>query len=143
MAPVFLRPPPHQAPRFPDREAVAMTQLTRRLTTQGAGFLYFDRPTTPMHGASVNVYAGHLSLDDVIRATEERLHLVPRYRQKVVFPPFGIAHPTWEDDPDFDIRNHITKTTLPPPGDDRALCEAAARYLLPPMDRNRPLWQIV
>ena len=117
--------------------------LNRRLTTQDASFLYVERPNQPMHGVGVAVYEGHLTLDEVIRVTEERLHLLPRYRQRLVFPPFGIAHPTWEDDPDFDIRNHITEETLRPPGDDRALAEAAAKYLVPPMDRSRPLWKMV
>jgi len=84
-------------------------ELNRRLTQQDASFLYLERPNQPMHGVGVAVYDGHLSLDDVIRVTEERLHLMPRYRQKLVFPPYLLTHPTWEDDPDFDIRNHITE----------------------------------
>src|SRR5215212_5822675 len=120
-------------PRF-SPEALVMTRLARRLSTQDAGFLYFERPTAPMHAASVYVYAGDLSLADVVAVTEERLHLVPRYRQRVAFPPFGVAHPTWEDDPAFDIRHHIVEEAPPPPGDDRALAAMAARHLLPPMD---------
>ena len=121
---------------------MAQTELNRRLTQQDASFLYFERPNQPMHGVSVGIYEGYLSLDDVIRATGERLHLIPRYRQKLVFPPYLLAHPTWEDDPDFDIRNHIVEETLSPPGDDQALAEAAARYLVPPLDRTRPLWKM-
>src|SRR5215208_3860423 len=119
------------------------SELNRRLTQQDASFLYLERPNQPMHGVGVAVYDGHLSLDDVIRVTEERLHLMPRYRQKLVFPPYLLTHPTWEDAPAFDTRNHITEETLPPPGDDRALAAAAARYLVPPLDRSRPLWKMV
>jgi WS/DGAT/MGAT family acyltransferase len=122
---------------------MAGTELNRRLTQQDASFLYFERPNQPMHGVGVGVYEGHLSLDEVIRVTEERLHLIPRYRQKLVFPPYLLTHPTWQDDPDFDIRKHITEETLPAPGDDRALAEAAAKYLVPPLDRSRPLWKMV
>jgi WS/DGAT/MGAT family acyltransferase len=122
---------------------MAGTQLNRRLTQQDASFLYFERPNQPMHGVSVGIYDGDLALDDVIRVTEERLHLVPRFRQKLVFPPFLLAHPTWEDDPDFDIRNHIIEDTLPAPGDDRALAAVAAKYLVPPLDRTKPLWKMV
>jgi WS/DGAT/MGAT family acyltransferase len=122
---------------------MAQAQLNRRLTTQDASFLYIDRPSQPMHGAWVGLYQGHVTLDEVIRATEGRLHLIPRYRQKVVFPPFGIAHPTWEDDADFDIKNHISEETLPAPGDDRALGNMVGRLLAPQMDRSRPLWRIV
>ncbi len=122
---------------------MAQAQTDRRLTTQDASFLYIDRPNQPMHGAWVGLYEGHLTLDEVIRTTEGRLHLIPRYRQTVVFPPFGIAHPTWEDDAAFDINNHISEATLPPPGDDRALGKVVGALLAPQMDRNRPLWKMV
>jgi diacylglycerol O-acyltransferase / wax synthase len=115
----------------------------RRLTTQDASFLYIDRPNQPMHGAWVGLYDGRLSLDEVIRIIEGRLHLIPRYRQKVVFPPFGLAHPTWEDDTEFDVRRHISEEMLPAPGDDRAVATVVGRLLAPQMDRSRPLWQMV
>jgi len=34
-------------------------------------------------------------------------HLLPRYRQRLTFVPFNLAHATLEDDPEFDIRRHI------------------------------------
>jgi diacylglycerol O-acyltransferase / wax synthase len=118
-------------------------QLNPRLTTQDASFLYFERPNQPMHGVGVAVYEGRMTLDDVIGVIAQRLHLMPRFRQKVVPAPLGITHPTWQDDPDFDIRNHITEETLPAPGDDRMMAEAIAKELVPPLDRSRPLWKMV
>jgi WS/DGAT/MGAT family acyltransferase len=61
----------------------------------------------------------------------------------VVFPPLGLAHPTWEDDPDFDLRNHVEELTLPAPGDDRVLSEVGGRVYAPTLDRRRPLWKLV
>jgi diacylglycerol O-acyltransferase / wax synthase len=119
------------------------TDLSRRLTTTDASFLYFERPGEPLHIGSINVYEGRVSREDVIRTLEERLHLLPRYRQKVVFPPFGIAHPTWEDDPAFDVRNHVAEVELPAPGDDRTLSTVAGQVFTPLLDRNRPLWKLV
>jgi diacylglycerol O-acyltransferase / wax synthase len=118
-------------------------QLNPRLTTQDASFLYFERPNQPMHGAGVAVYEGRMTLDDVIGVIAERLHLMPRFRQKVVPAPLGIAQPTWQDDPDFDIRNHITEESLPAPGDDAMMAKAIAKQLVPLLDRNRPLWKMV
>jgi diacylglycerol O-acyltransferase len=118
-------------------------QLNRRLTPQDASFLYFERSNQPMHGAGVAVYAGHMTLDEVTQVIEQRLHLLPRFRQRVVPSPLGIAHPTWEEDPEFDIANHIIEETLSPPGDDRAMARAIANHLVPPMDRSRPLWKMV
>jgi diacylglycerol O-acyltransferase / wax synthase len=125
-------------------EAVmASQQLSRRLTPQDASFLYIERANQPMHGVQVAIYQGRMTLDEVIRVIGDRLHLMPRFRQKVMSPPFGIAHPTWEDDTDFDIRHHITEETLSAPGDDRAMAGAIARELTPLLDRRRPLWRMV
>jgi WS/DGAT/MGAT family acyltransferase len=117
--------------------------LHRRLTAQDASFLYFERASQPMHGVGVAVYEGGMTLEDVTAVIAQRLHLIPRFRQKVVTAPFGIAHPTWEDDPDFDIRNHVTEDTLSPPGGDREMARAIAKRLVPPLDRSRPLWKMV
>jgi len=115
----------------------------RRLTTLDASFLYVEKPSQPMHVGSVGVYEGTLTREDVIEVLAQRLHLLPRYRQRVVFPPFGINHPTWEDDPNFDLHNHIEESTLPKPGDDRALSEHGGRLFAQVLDRNHPLWKLI
>jgi len=74
-----------------------------------------------MHVAECMVYDGHITAADIVRMIGDRMHLLPRYRQKIVPAPFGIAHPTWEDDPDFDVADHVDEQTLPSPGDDRVL----------------------
>ena len=81
-----------------------MTQqsLNRRLTLTDASFLYLEKPDQPSTSAAAWSTKG-TSPGETCRHPRDRLHLMPRYRQKVVFPPFGMAHPTWEDDPDFDI----------------------------------------
>ncbi|HEY5724390.1 MAG TPA: wax ester/triacylglycerol synthase domain-containing protein, partial [Methylomirabilota bacterium] len=118
-------------------------ELNRRLTSVDATFLYAEKSTQPMHVGGCMIYEGRLSLEALIGALDARLHLLPRYRQKVVFPPFGLAHPTWEDDPDFDIRNHAAEITLPSPGDERVLSEAGGRAFAGMLDRNHPLWKLI
>ena len=118
-------------------------ELNRRLTSVDATFLYGEKPTQPMHVGGCMIYEGRLSLEALIGALDARLHLLPRYRQKVVFPPFGLAHPTWEDDPEFDIRNHAAEITLPSPGDERMLSEAGGRAFAGMLDRNHPLWKLI
>ncbi len=120
-----------------------MPPLNRRLTTTDASFLYVEKPTQPMHIASCAVYEGHVSREQLVDLLEARMHLLPRYRQRVVFPPFGLAHPTWEDDPSFDVANHIDEVTLPAPGDDRVLSEVGGEIHARMLDRTRPLWKIV
>jgi diacylglycerol O-acyltransferase / wax synthase len=118
-------------------------ELNRRLSLSDASFLYVEKPNAPMHVGSCLIYEGYVSADALARVLRERIHLMPRYRQKVVFPPFALAHPTWEDDPDFDVAHHVRELTLPPPGDDRILSEVGGQAYAPPLDRNRPLWQAI
>jgi diacylglycerol O-acyltransferase len=70
-----------------------------------------------------------------------RLHLVPRFRQRVLFPPFGAGRPVWADDSGFDIAFHIRRSALPSPGGRRELTEFVQRILSQPLDRSKPLWE--
>ncbi len=47
------------------------------------------------------------------------MHLLHRYRQKLVFVPFNLAHATLEDDPGFDLHNHLIGHSLPDGIDDK------------------------
>jgi diacylglycerol O-acyltransferase / wax synthase len=117
--------------------------LNRRLTTVDATFLYTEKPTQPMHVGGSMLYEGRVPLEVLVQALESRLHLLPRYRQKVVFPPFAMAHPTWEDDPAFDIRHHVAEVTLPAQGDERALSEVGGQAFAGMLDREHPLWKLI
>ena len=47
-----------------------------------------------------------------------KLHLIPRYRQRLRSVPFELGRPIWVDDPHFDIGYHVRHTALPAPGGD-------------------------
>ena len=70
-----------------------------------------------------------------------KLHLIPRYRQRVRTVPFELGRPVWVDDPDFDLGYHLRHTALPAPGDDAAFCRLMGRLMSQPLDRERPLWE--
>ena len=76
------------------------------------------------------------------RLVGERIHLLPPFRWKLAEVPFGLDHPYWIEDPDFDLDFHIRETAVPPPGDDRQLAELVARIVARPLDRARPLWEL-
>ncbi len=120
-----------------------MPPLNRRLTTLDASFLYFEKPKEPLHIGSCGIYEGDLRKDEVIEMLAQRLHRLPRYRQKVVFAPFSVAHPTWEDDDEFAIESHVEEVELPPPGDDRVLSEVGGEHFAGMLDRRRPLWKLI
>ena len=56
--------------------------------------------------------------------------------------PFGLDHPYWIEDPDFDLDFHIRETAVPPPGGDDQLAELVARICARPLDRAHPLWEL-
>jgi diacylglycerol O-acyltransferase / wax synthase len=118
------------------------------LTARDAWFLYAERPTTPLDLGTVYVFEGEaqapggrgaLGVEETIR---ERIHLVPRYRQRIHRVPFNLAHPVWVDDPNFDLGAHIRREVLPPPGDGAALRRLVMRILARPLDMRRPLWEM-
>ena len=119
----------------------------RRLTSTQASFLYREKPHEPMHIGGCGVYQGHVSRQTVLSLLADRLHQLPGYRQKVVFPPFGLTHPSWHpswiDDPDFDLSAHVEEVTLPEPGDDSVLSTFGGKIFSTPLDRERPLWKLI
>jgi diacylglycerol O-acyltransferase / wax synthase len=83
-----------------------------------------------------------LSIGDLRRTVEQRLHLLPPLRRRLIEVPFGMDEPYWIEDPDFDLSNHMHEASLPAPGNDRQLAELTASIAGRPLDRSRPLWEL-
>jgi WS/DGAT/MGAT family acyltransferase len=120
----------------------------KQLGNQDAGFIYNETPTTPMHIAGLGIYdqstapGGRLGHKDIIKYVQDRIHLAPIFRYKLVEVPLGLDKPYWIEDPDFDIEFHIRHIALPHPGDWRQLCILVSRINSRPIDFNRPLWEV-
>lgn len=115
---------------------------SRRLSTQDASFLYNETPTGPLHVGMLQTFEGEIEFAKLIEHLEQRIHLLPRYRQRLVFAPFNLAHATLEDDPEFTLRNHLKCHTLASGASDAKLAEAVMRANEAPLQRNRPLWEL-
>ncbi len=113
-----------------------------RLSSIDASFLHQEGPTTHMHIGGVLIFEGPPpDFDDYVNHVRSRLHLVPRYRQKLATPPLETGRPVWVDDPDFNIEYHVRHTALPSPGTEEQLFLLAARIASQPLDRAKPLWE--
>src|ERR1044072_5342081 len=121
---------------------MAEPSLNTRLTSIDASFLYFEKKESPMHIGSVSVFEGEIPFSKFIDNINSKMHLLPRYQQKVVPDPFNLGHPTWEFDLDFDINNHVFRIQIDAPGSEEELIKLAGRLFSPVMDRNKPLWDI-
>jgi diacylglycerol O-acyltransferase len=78
----------------------------------------------------------------ILALLENRLHLSPIFRRKLVTVPGGVDRPYWVDDPDFDLEYHVRHIALPKPGDWRQLCILMSRLHSQPLTRDKPLWEI-
>jgi WS/DGAT/MGAT family acyltransferase len=115
-----------------------------RLTALDSTFLHLeDHSDAHMHVASVMVFEGTApTLQELVEHLNNRLHLVPRYRQRLAYVPFDQGRPVWADDPHFNPYYHIRHTALPKPADEAALKRLAGRLFSQRLDRSKPLWEM-
>jgi len=113
-----------------------------RLSWGDALFLYLEREGMPLNIASVSVFEGRIPLVTCRKFIESKLPKVPRYRQRIVAPPLNLAFPTWENDPEFDIRNHVRQVRLKC-GTEAEFKEVAGKTLSTTLDREHPLWDFI
>jgi diacylglycerol O-acyltransferase / wax synthase len=118
----------------------------KQLTGLDASFLFLETESQFGHVSSLSVFARPDVPDyDPLAAwrkqLQERLHLIEPMRRRLREVPFGLDHPFWIEDPDFDIDYHVRHTAVAPPGRDVQLGELVARIVGRPLDRRHPLWE--
>ena len=113
-----------------------------RLSVIDNSFLEEERGAAHMHVGAVLLFEGpQPAYEDVLEHFAGRLHLVPRYRQKVLVPRYDIGRPRWVDDPSFNLEYHVRHTALPPPGSRAQLQRLAGRIFSQRLDRSKPMWE--
>ncbi len=112
-----------------------------RLSWGDTVFLHLEREGMPLNVASVCVFDGEISFEDCIQFVESKLPLLPRYLKRVVPSAFGFGLPSWEYDPEFDIRRHMSEVVLRH-GTATELKALAGKLFSKVMDRRHPLWDI-
>ena len=118
-----------------------------QLTGLDALFLHAETARTPMHIGSCAIYdpstapEGFVRFKDILQFVQNRKDKAKTFTQKLRHVPFGVDHPYWVDDPEFDIEFHIRHIALPQPGDWRQLCIQVARLHARQLDLAKPLWE--
>lgn len=105
-----------------------------------ANYWYAESATSPMHVGSVVIIEGSLKFEDFRKLLEERIHLVPKLRQRLLDVPLSIDLPFWIDDPHFALDLHLNHIALPKPGGWAELRATASQIFSEHLDRTRPLW---
>jgi diacylglycerol O-acyltransferase / wax synthase len=109
-----------------------------------------DRSSLAAERGPINMAVGGLLVFDseppltrrmVAERIAERIHLIPRLRQRLEEPPLGLANPVWTDDRGFDLDWHVRQASLPAPGGEAELGALIGREFSHRLDRSRPLWE--
>jgi len=120
-----------------------------RLSPLDRTFLDLEYPETHMHVAAVAVFDagplrtrdGGIDIEKIRKYVASRLHLIPRYRQRIARIPLE-NHPVWVDDDRFNLEYHVRHTALPRPGGDEQLKLLTGRIVSQQLDRGKSLWEL-
>jgi len=114
-----------------------------RLSALDVSFLTNESSSAHMHVGGIMIFEGPPpAYDDLLEHIRSRLHLVPRFRQKLAYPPAPTGRPFWIDDPAFNLEYHVRHSALPSPGSEEQLRNMAARVFSQQLDRTKPLWEL-
>ncbi len=119
----------------------------QRLSGMDAGFLHMETPAMHLHTLKIGIIdpsnvPGGFRFEEFRRVLEDRLHLLPPFRQTVVEVPFGLHHPVWIEDADFAIDDHLVRVAVPAPGTMHEVDDLIGHIASRPLDRTRPLWEM-
>lgn len=105
-------------------------------------WLNMDRPNNLMVIDGVMWLDGQADWERVTAVVQERLvDRYPVFRQRPVPRLAGLAGQLWEDDPEFSLPRHLTRVTLPAPGDEAQLQRYVEEQAQRPIPREHPLWE--
>ena len=119
----------------------------QRLNGVDAAFLYLETPTMHMHIVGVilldpGTVPGGYTFDNLKRLILSRLHRLQPFYRRLRYVPFGLEHPYWVADPEFDIDRHVRRVTAPAPGGREELASIVGTIAGEQLDRDRPLWEL-
>ena len=112
------------------------------LSSVDTAWLRMEHPTNLMMITGVMVFRAPMDFERLKTTLEHRLLRFDRFRQRVVRPRLPIGWPYWQDDPQFDLNQHVHRVSLGASGDLAALEELVNELMSTPLDFSRPLWEL-
>lgn len=125
-----------------DKLNEATEDVLKQISGQDATFLYAESASSPMHIGSLTIIEGSLNYEDFKGHLASKIHLMPKFRQRLLNVPMNLDYPYWVNDPNFDIDLHVSRIKLPDPSNWKTLREVTASIFSRPLDLRRPLWSI-
>jgi WS/DGAT/MGAT family acyltransferase len=118
----------------------------RRVTSLDAAMLYAETREMPLHTLGVLVMEpspGESPFQVMRRVFEERIHLLPHLRRRLVQGPLEFGDPHWIEAPAFELDDHLRRAAIPSPGGMRELAEFVGDFAGRLLERSKPLWEVV
>jgi diacylglycerol O-acyltransferase len=119
---------------------------TEPMDPADVAWLHTERPTNLMVVNTVLWFDVPVDQAALLQVFQERVvSRFRRFRQRAADPALTLAPwaaPEWVDDAGFTLADHVSRTRLPAPGDQRALQLAASDLAGRPLRKDRPLWEL-
>lgn len=131
--------------KIEDLKDIAQDVLDNKFTQisgYDAAFLYAESPTSPMHIATLVIVEGSINFKDFKKTVASKLHMMPKFRQRLMHVPMDLDYPYWVDDPNFELDLHLNRMKLADPSNWESLRRTTSRIFSAPLDLRRPLWSI-
>lgn len=122
--------------------------MPQQLDERATGHLLSDRQHANANVSLIQIFDQRSAPGETVRfksilaQINNRLHLWPRFRQRVQRVPLGLDRPYWVDDEQFDLEHHVRHIALPKPGDWRQFCIQVSRLHARTLDMDRPPWEL-
>ncbi len=117
--------------------------MSMRMSPADAVWYLGETPENPMMISNVLWFDRKLDVSVLRERLQQRmLDRHPVMRMKIVDSMVPGVLPRWVEDRDFDLDNHVTESTLPPPGDQASVERLFSDERSTPLNRDLPLWQI-
>src|SRR6478672_10542814 len=133
---------------FTSRAREKRVSAVERLSAMDSSFLRVETPAAHMHVGWLSVVdlpdgAERLTADALRERVAGRLHLAPRFRQRVVHVALGVTEPVWRDAPAFRLDDHVREAPDGREADGRDIQRLAEEFFSVPLERDRPLWELL
>jgi len=105
-----------------------------------------DEPVEPQHTLKIAVFDEESSrafdVEEVIRALDAAVAVLPQMRWRVRPVPLGINRPMWVVASNFNVRDHVRFTALSGAGDKKELCRVIGEIAAERIPSAKPPWQL-
>ena len=120
----------------------AIETSAEQISGQDATFLYAESASSPMHIATLTIVEDSLKFSDFKEIVASKLHLIPKFRKRLLNVPMNLDYPYWVDDPNFDLDLHLNRVKLPDPANWKTLRDLTSTIFSSSLDLKRPLWSV-